>query len=713
MMCKSFERWSAVLLAAALLMLPGCKQMTGLNSLFTPKAGEKQPAHVTETAKVEISGPTENVLGCDMESLKISQRRKDAPAWDRIWAVCPASPVAGYNYAIELMKKGDTPQAITVASQAASLHPDFEPLQQLSQRLSNPYGYVGTLADRKLQEWLATKSDRRFTRTPPDKRTPPPLPKLVKSEFETSDEFRARVEKAKQQRLAQLQEIEREYESKIREFNNAVEAHNKAIAKERKDRVAAIPAMRTRFLQQAMGDVFGAPELTDPVYDADSGTFHARLVSSNGLINERVTVAVPRAGDQAKTFKDRIRSARVSVPYDFKDGKLVRGAPRVTLGKHTYTAKFTDEIFTPVAMTAMADVTMQPSAAISTMQAEKLDMSSALKEDAAYFGSALKAEEDPQLAALEQERAEKERTLKEARLQAARDAQRKRIEAQIAQLDQAAQKLAAEGGAGNEYKGLNEKTHWKFAPARTPARETVAVVIGNRGYRKGIPLVPYAYNDAKSVRQFLTTGLGVPEENILYRQDATKGEMEGLFRRTLRNRVKAGETDVIVYFSGHGMPVDTKALLLPTDARPETADITGYPRDTMLAQIDELHARSVTVILDACFSGTAQDGETLSPGKPVYKKPTAPRVAENTVLITASRANQISRMDDKAGMSLMTFYLLEGLSGKADANHDGTVSVAELRPWLEENVSRKALLDFDSDQRPEVLGPQARTLVAY
>ncbi len=707
---KRFGLYGALLLALVMVLpLHGCKQPAGLSGLFQPKAKSAQSSQVTETARVEASVPARQILGCDMDSLSKKERDMANPAWERIWAVCPASSVAGYNYVLTLMKKGDTPQAAEVAAGAASLHPDFEPLQELSLRLNNPYGYVGTLADQKLQVWLAAKSRHSFTRTPPTKRTPPPLPKLVKGEFETSGEFTARVEKAKQQRLAQLQKIERDYEAEVKVFNDAVAAHNRAVESEARQRAAAIPAMRTKFLEGAMADVFGTPQLTDPVYDADSGKFHARLVSSNGLISEKVTVAVPRG--EARNFKEQAARVKVAVPYDFKNGKLVRGTPQMSLAGRTYAGVFTDETFTPVVMTAMADVKMQPGTTISTMKADKLDMSSVRTEDAAYFGGALKAQDDPQLAALEQERAENARKLKEGRLQAARDAEAARIREQIKKQEQ---ELASMGGsAGKDYKGLKEKRHWKFAAARTPARDTVAVVIGNRAYQKGIPLVHYAYNDAKAMRQFLTTTLGVPQENILYRQDATKGEMEGLFKGTLPNRVESGKTDVIVYFSGHGMPVDSRALLLPTDARPDTAQITGYSRDTMLAQLDALHAKSVTVILDACFSGTAKDGDPLTQGKPVYKKPEGAILPGNTVLISASRSNQISRMDDQAGMSLMTLYLLEGLSGKADANGDGTVSVAELKIYLEKNVSKAARLTFDSDQQPEVLGPEARALVAY
>lgn len=535
------------------------------------------------------------------------------------------------------------------------------------------------------------------------------LPRLVKGEFEKRADFEYRVARAKEERASILRKIEQDYEKAVKGFNAAVARHNAAVEKERNDRLAAIPKMRMKYLAESLSEVFGDPMLVDPMYESESEMFYARLVSSNGLLSEKVTVSVPLS--QGREFKTRVKSVKPVVPYEFKNGKLVRGAPKMVLGNHTYSAMFTDETFNPVVMTAMADVQLDSGKQISTMKVSSLDMSKALKEDDSYFGDALAAQDDPRLAALQQKQAETNRQLREAKRERAIEAEAKRIEAEIKR--QQEELIAMGGSAAKDYEGLKEKRQWHFSRAKGSHDKTVVVIIGNRTYQKGIPLVHYAYNDAKAMRRFFLEGMGVPAQNVLYFEDATKGEMEGLFKRTLPNRVERGTSDVFVYFSGHGMPVDTKAMLLPTDARPDTADITGYSRDTMLAQLNSLNAASITVILDACFSGTTKGNAPLTVGKPVYKKPGKAHVAPNTVLISASRSNQISRMDDKAGMSLMTLYLLEGLSGKADGDGNKTVSVQELRAYLQKEVSRVARIKFDMDQTPEVLGPAGRALVEY
>ena len=58
---------------------------------------------------------------------------------------------------------------------------------------------------------------------------------------------------------------------------------------------------------------------------------------------------------------------------------------------------------------------------------------------------------------------------------------------------------------------------------------TIAVVIGNREYEQGIPLVHYAINDAKAIKQLLEERYQIPAENIIYKENASKGYLEGIF----------------------------------------------------------------------------------------------------------------------------------------------------------------------------------------
>jgi len=63
---------------------------------------------------------------------------------------------------------------------------------------------------------------------------------------------------------------------------------------------------------------------------------------------------------------------------------------------------------------------------------------------------------------------------------------------------------------------------------------------------------------------------------------------------------------------------------------------------------------------------------------------------KDRVILSASRANEVSMEDVRysGGHGVVTYYLLEGLKGKADYSQDGLVDVDELYRYLSEEVPR-------------------------
>ncbi|MBM3566606.1 MAG: caspase family protein, partial [Alphaproteobacteria bacterium] len=499
----------------------------------------------------------------------------------------------------------------------------------------------------------------------------------------------------------------RDYQRAVDEFNRAVEAHNRALAEERARRQAEIPTARRRALEEALHEVLGSPRLAAADYDADNQRFAARIVAANGNWQETVSIPVPLA--DAPRFKQDLAGLSPKLDFALKPEGFVLAKISVAHAGKTYAA-IPDAAATapaPLSVT-LAGGRLPETAALPTLTAERLDTSGLLGQNRAYFEGAVRLENDPALAQQQQRLAEERRRLAEAQAQAARAAEAKRLEDEIRRTQQ--QLTALGGAAGGEYRGLEPKRAWQFRRAAAPARETVAVAIGNRNYGQGIPKVHYAHNDARAMRQFLVEGLGVPEEHAILALDATLGTMQGLFDATLPARVRSGQKDVVVYFSGHGMAtVDNDARLLPTDTQAETAMAAGFSRDALLAKLDGLGARSVTLVLDACFTGTGKDGEALMAAKPVFGRATVARAPRNGVFVASSAPDQVSWIAEDQGMSLLTLHLLEGLAGGAGS----TVTAGGLAQYLAERVNRDALRRFSQPQQPQVLGDPARVLVRY
>ena len=116
-----------------------------------------------------------------------------------------------------------------------------------------------------------------------------------------------------------------------------------------------------------------------------------------------------------------------------------------------------------------------------------------------------------------------------------------------------------------------------------------AVIIGNKAYTGDTPEVDYAYNDANAMKKYVIEVLGYRKGNIIDLRDATLADFQRVFgndkteRGQLFNWLKAGRSDVTVFYSGHGVPGlnDNRGYLLPVDGDPSLAEITGFSLDVL------------------------------------------------------------------------------------------------------------------------------------
>jgi len=135
-------------------------------------------------------------------------------------------------------------------------------------------------------------------------------------------------------------------------------------------------------------------------------------------------------------------------------------------------------------------------------------------------------------------------------------------------------------------------------------KNTLAIIIGIENY-KYAPSVDFASNDARSFYKYASSVFGIPENNIYFRTNdgATSGEFNKIFSEDgwIARRLSESQTDVIVYYSGHGAP-DTKSkkgYLIPYDIDPNYAS-TGISLDNIYSSLSKLKAKSVTMFFFCC-----------------------------------------------------------------------------------------------------------------
>jgi hypothetical protein len=248
---------------------------------------------------------------------------------------------------------------------------------------------------------------------------------------------------------------------------------------------------------------------------------------------------------------------------------------------------------------------------------------------------------------------------------------------------------------------------------RQTERDAVAIIIGISNY-KTLPKADFANDDARVFYDYAIRALGVKPENIklLVDQDAEEVEIIKAFKTWLPSRVKS-TTDVYVYYSGHGLPTqDGQGLyLLPPRADRDFISRTSIQFQEINSDLQAAKPKSVTIFMDACYSGQARSGETLvANARPVALKAEKKLFPDNFTVITASQADQISSSSPDLKHGIFSYYLMKGMEGDADANKDGKITLGEMQAYLVENVGRQAGM-MSRKQEPQLIGDAGRVLV--
>ena len=245
-------------------------------------------------------------------------------------------------------------------------------------------------------------------------------------------------------------------------------------------------------------------------------------------------------------------------------------------------------------------------------------------------------------------------------------------------------------------------------------RDAVAIIIGIQDYKR-VPKAEFANDDARVFYDYAVRGLGVRPENIKMLIDAEAEDVEIIraFENWLPVHVNKNQTDVYVFFSGHGLPSpDGRALyLLPHGVDKQLLARTAVAQKELVAALQAAKPKSVTMFIDSCYSGQARGGETLA----VFARPVSLKVEEtaypaNFTVISASANSQISSASPELKHGIFSYYLMKGMEGDADDNKDGKITIGEMQGYLADKVPRHAM-KMNRKQEPQLVGDANRVFV--
>lgn len=253
--------------------------------------------------------------------------------------------------------------------------------------------------------------------------------------------------------------------------------------------------------------------------------------------------------------------------------------------------------------------------------------------------------------------------------------------------------------------------------------DAVAVIIGNRDYvNDDVPAVDFALQDALSMKRYLTEVFGYDENNIIMLLNATQADFNGTFgtlqseKARLYNLVKANKSDVFIYYSGHGAPdiQENAGYFVPVDCDPSLVKFNGYSMNTFYQNLSKIPYRSLTVVIDACFSGSSDKGTLLAQTSLARIKSETGKLNDpNAVILTAATGDQVASWYPDQYHSLFTYYFLKAVQGAANVDRNKELTLEELRTYLNEEVPYMARRLRNRIQTPEINGQGGKIIVQY
>lgn len=239
-----------------------------------------------------------------------------------------------------------------------------------------------------------------------------------------------------------------------------------------------------------------------------------------------------------------------------------------------------------------------------------------------------------------------------------------------------------------------------------------ALIIGISRYKnngRGISNLEFADADARAVYEFLQEPEAgkFPRENMLLlaNEDATTTKI----RDALTSFVARAEANdvLLIFFAGHGAhdpAAQQNVYIITHDTSVNEMSQTAISMQDLSRYIDtNVKSKQLILLLDACHSaGVSSAGvRSLANNLSNLYFRTLLYDEKGRAIITSSDINEVSIESNKwgKGHGVFTYYLLEGLKGKADMNSDRLVSVGELFRY----VRHKVQSDTDYQQNPRLL----------
>ena len=112
---------------------------------------------------------------------------------------------------------------------------------------------------------------------------------------------------------------------------------------------------------------------------------------------------------------------------------------------------------------------------------------------------------------------------------------------------------------------------------------------------------------------------------------------------------------------------ESNMSLLPYDGDPELLEDSAINRKPLFADIQAISPRSVTALLDSCYSGGTRAGGTLvATLRPITIRTKQQNIPDGFTVLSGAKGDQTRQSLDEAKHGLFRYFLMRGLEGDAE-----------------------------------------------
>ena len=251
-------------------------------------------------------------------------------------------------------------------------------------------------------------------------------------------------------------------------------------------------------------------------------------------------------------------------------------------------------------------------------------------------------------------------------------------------------------------------------PAKKPTEKRVgnrwAILVGVDNYAE-IEKLRYCGADMRELRNQLIAA-GFPKEQVFLLDDKAEDTKYRPLKANIERQLGLvldlveSEDLVVVGFSGHGVHLDGKSFLCPTESRLRDPS-TLVSLDAVYERLQKCAAAMKLLFVDACRNDPRLEGQRsvdLSPPDAKRFAASLERPPEGILLLASCAAGQVSMEEKDFGHGVFMHYVIEGLQGKADADHNGRVSLLELYKYANRETKVHVARKYNGYQTPALKG---------